>query len=803
MSRRPDSRGAPQLADLNLGCGGPLSLIVGALSKADRAALAATSSDCMCGVLDCHVGACAWRSETCVGRSVAQRLHGRTSSAALLGWAADDHWTVHCRAGADPTRDESIVRVERSKVRVREGARGYSMKKVSCGPPPITAGMTRLEVVDVGNCTGPWLATDKWLPAAARGSVKELRAGNTDMRAVPSGMASLAVLDVERCTRLDDNTWLPEDSRARVRVLRAVNSCVRRVPGGLCALQELHVSRADAESDWLPRDSRAALRALTLRDMELPALPDDMLALEELVVATTDDLDLGNFEDPVMAYRLGEGGFLGGSVAGQLRVLDVSAPIVDFQIPADMQRLESLRVSCVTLAGDDWLPASSAVALKTLRMAAAGIRGVPRGLEVLEELEVSGAERSCVHDAISLGLDAPEELTGVSWLPESSRRRLRKLDVSGTRVRWIPEGLSALEELYVRCRLATPWGDIDDDDDVDQMPWIDARSAANVRRLKARYTGIHRVPDCFVALEELDVTGCRELDEDWLPERCRRKLRKLTARETNLTTVPGSMPELTDLDVSNCSGLAVSDWIAASSRAAIRVLAAKSSNIARVPAGLTSLEVLEIGDCRALDVDNWIDESSTGKIRALAVDETRIAKLPAMPSLEWLRVDKCRELKTIEPSSAPKLRFLSANRSGVRRIRDMPKLESLHLEGCELEADFVDEASSSGVANLSISRTKLRRVPATFTRLQTVLCDDCAMLDEDWLEKLPVEGCVEVAGPKRIPRYSFGYKVRAGNIVGPSMAAFAFFPYRIPNIYTRRSDALDAGPACTLPAPPV
>jgi hypothetical protein len=96
----------------------------------------------------------------------------------------------------------------------------------------------------------------------------------------------------------------------------------------------------------------------------------------------------------------------------------------------------------------------------------------------------------------------------------------------------------ALEEVSLRrCRnlAATP---------------LPASSAARVRALDLSGTAVERLPEGMFALEDLNVNRCRSLADCWLPASSAASLHTLNAERSNVCAVPAGASELRELSIS-------------------------------------------------------------------------------------------------------------------------------------------------------------------------------------------------------------------------------------------------------------
>ncbi|CAG9463412.1 unnamed protein product [Pedinophyceae sp. YPF-701] len=496
----------------------PLAAVISLIGKRDRLALAATSSLLLSRVLEHCPEACELRAESPgVGAALARHLfrRGCAASESRIGWTAwtpSHGWWAFVRAGADPSLDESIVRIVSPAAYSRLGALGTSIffPSTLCMPPRITAAMRGLEFVDVRACRGSWLETDgDWLPAEVRGSVKEIHASESGLRRIPSNMSALEAVTISDCGSLDEE-WLPVSSRASIKALIASRArtgsgeAVRCVPSGMRALENLEVSDCLPGEHWLPLESRAKLESLAVSDSTITSIPTGLVALKHL--------------DLVACANLAQDFVPESSREALTSLLVVGSPVR--RVPPDMPHLEVVAFAVEDLA-EDWLPASSSKRLRRLLLGGSGhfLRALPPGLSQLEDLELDGT--------------LPHGLASGAWLPASSARRIQELNVRGVNVTAIPPNMTALTRLNVEnCVRLHP------------HRWLPASSAAGVRVLDASGSSIAALPD-MPELVMLDLGSCPNLTPDFLSATSARKLRALNVRGTGVGSMPiARMPKL-------------------------------------------------------------------------------------------------------------------------------------------------------------------------------------------------------------------------------------------------------------------
>lgn len=227
-----------------------------------------------------------------------------------------------------------------------------------------------------------------------------------------------------------------------------------------------------------------------------------------------------------------------------------------------------------------WLPASSAASLRVLLAAGMAMHRVP-ALVGLEELDVSGC--TLVRQ----------------WLPADTARSIRILKVSGSNVERLPQDM-IVEQLDVCGCLSL------------SEHWLPASSGTRVRVVDAAFSSTQELPGNMVALEQVNVVGCNDLDSlpfgaYWLPPSSAASVRTLKACRSTMRCLPPGMA-VDKIDVEGCMRLDA-DWLPVSSGAGLRVLDASTSNMRRLPHGMAKLQELDVRGCKNLEA-NWLPASS-------------------------------------------------------------------------------------------------------------------------------------------------------------------------------------------------
>ncbi|CAG9460135.1 unnamed protein product [Pedinophyceae sp. YPF-701] len=578
------------LGDLISSGAGPLATVISThLDPHDRVALAATSSAYMRRVMESldGAGACRWCSEdTVTGRSVAEKLHahaGTPATRSLVGWNATGYgeWLVYCAAGADPSLEESVVRVAASP---------YTTANRPDSCPPITEGMTGLREVSVRGVDADWIDSEDWLPAGVRATLRVFDAHNSSIRQVPAGLNALQELTVSECAQLDAEDWLPESSRRALRVIDAWGTGILRVPPGLQALEVLDVSicwQLDvAGEDWLPETSRGALQTLRAESVAFQRLPEGTVlrALDYWVIDNTTRTGGPRCVVPPLPLL-------------EELSLELTDDLWDnFVAAIDFGRLRKL---CITLsvyhgslASDD--PGQIPVALPEMR--------------ALEELELT----NCVF---------PNEET---WLPESSRGRLRVLHLEGGNVRRVPPGLGALRTLTMSGGLNT--------DQILEDNWLPASSRAKVAHLTLEGFDLHE--SCVHGMPAL------------------RKLVLLTCRVAGHILDARTWQALTHLELIACH---VQCQLVPPSPAPRGAVALRSLTVTSLVKP-TEHQIFETGELRALDLldvsynprcvdlEHQVAAFSGSCVRRLQAQESSMRYMPRLEGLQEIDVTRCTDL---------------------------------------------------------------------------------------------------------------------------------------------------------------
>lgn len=281
---------------------------------------------------------------------------------------------------------------------------------------------------------------------------------------------------------------------------------------------------------------------------------------------------------------------------------DATAEQPTFALPAGMGALAAVRVQSCTLLPNR-LPPSSCGCVQVLTIIDSTVC-IPPDMGKLTAL--------CVR-YMQVGPWAGE------WLPHSSKKHLRALDLGGTGIRNLPEELGSLEALCVNgCQELV-------------VDWLPASSRQRVRLLLAAGSNITCVP-AMPALQALSVGCCRGLTADWLSADSKDTLHTLFLDNTAIVSVPSMMGALEDVWVERCSRL-TAGWLPASSSKRVAAVQAANSSIGCVPAGLHALSCLDVRGCSSL-APNWLPLSSAASMCQLRADESSMQtlQLPEGPS---------------------------------------------------------------------------------------------------------------------------------------------------------------------------
>lgn len=254
--------------------------------------------------------------------------------------------------------------------------------------------MRALEVISVRGCA--CLSEDGWLPGSSAAAVHTLRLQWSTLQRVPEGMASLRVLDVQRCSELSGD-WLPASSAAAVYRLRMQWCTLPRVPEGMASLRHLDAQGCTGlAGEWLPASSAQHVCTVNLSGSNVQQLLEGMRCLEAITFQYFADLsDAWLPPSSAAAVRAVILSTSGGVMAipdglTSLESLDVSCTRV-LRLPAYLTKLRALRVAgCHSLA-PDWLPASSAACIVSLVACSSNMRVVPLGRASLRNLYVASS----------------------------------------------------------------------------------------------------------------------------------------------------------------------------------------------------------------------------------------------------------------------------------------------------------------------------------------------------------------------------------------------------------------------------
>ncbi|CAG9464057.1 unnamed protein product [Pedinophyceae sp. YPF-701] len=464
------------------------------------------------------------------------------------------------------------------------------------------------------------------------------------------------------------------------------------IPSGMSSLTSLtleHHSLPLLEHGWLPEDSRAvshltvAVGSMRCSWSQMPPLPLHLLlSLRSLILAGM----------PVQ------------------------------RVPDGLLHLEYLDVSSSGVGEDteDWLPHSSSLSLKELRLANNHyISCVPdsaRNLEVLDVrgataldpedwlaadtarnlrvLKITGVRRKAAQLITTLPLESLRELetTRLDAVPDVSRLEALVFSGSGS----LPSS-AAVAALAANAggglsRLTFEWAVARQDADKPEVQgtWLARPLVSALVELNVGYTDVRKLPREALNLRRLDVSGC-PLEDDWLPCDVAKGLEYLDVSMTAIATVPTSLIRLQDLLVKSCRSLG-QDWLSDDVASGLRTLNASWSTVTKVPSSARRLVELDLSGC--------------------------------VIAGQWL------------PPYLPYLRVLKVRHTDIDRVpARLPQLTKLDVVGCtSLSRDWLGEEAMASITDLKLTRCS--RVPAACTNLRNLDIDSC---NHPFSKQLPLD----------------------------------------------------------------
>ncbi|CAG9460214.1 unnamed protein product [Pedinophyceae sp. YPF-701] len=496
---------------------------------------------------------------------------------------------------------------------------------------------------------------EQFVAAGLHSAIRQL---DINCRDVPTCLSSLP--ELERLTIAGEDhypvPYLAEGGLAKLRYLQ-VQLMVGALPEGLESLETLYLVNCPAlneEGAWLPESSSRKLKKLGVLDMPMPRIPAHCPALEEIEYSWKIEYSWSFNERDLRVPP---------SLSGQIRKLSLhgsqqNVPVV----PPGLSALEvllmkdDLGIPCINdILELPALPASSVANLRVLHLIGTLCRGVPENLSRLEELTFTHRREASVQ-------------LSHSWLPASSRRSIRKLNVTFSRVSAIPGGLDCVEELDVR--LCTK---LRSDD------WLPDDAARRIRKLTMDNTMMEQIPDTLTQLQELYANGCRNLAGPLsFPDAVTQNLRVLTIKGAGFNRLPAGLSSLEVLDISDSH--LDPDWYPASASKSLRVLRARNvdtvedGDAVRLPDGLSQLQLLDVVGSKL--AGDWLPEGSRGALTDLAMCCTRVEGVPGgCARLQRVDVRGCGFVASgsawMPASSTGRLRVIYVGSEEVPRV-DVP-----------------------------------------------------------------------------------------------------------------------------------
>ncbi|KAJ9676332.1 hypothetical protein PVL29_025048 [Vitis rotundifolia] len=297
-------------------------------------------------------------------------------------------------------------------------------------------------------------------------------------------------------------------------------------------------------------------------------------------------------------------------------------------------------------------------------------------MERLKKIDLSGSRIKEIPSSIEY-LPALEDLTldycrNFDKFPDNfgNLRHLRNIRVENCNIKELPNSFGYLESLQNLC--------LNDCSNLENFPEIHV-TMKRLRQLLLRGTAIKELPNefgCLEALICLDLSDCSNFEE--FPEiKNWGSLRYLSLNNTAIRELPCSIGHLTklyDLNLGNCKNL---------------------RSLPNSICGLKSLGFLNLNGCSNLVAFQEIKEDME-HLKSLYLSETPITELPPsiehLKGLERLELNNCENLVTL-PNSIGNLTHLSSlllrNCSKLHNLPDNLRslqccLRNLDLAGCNL-----------------------------------------------------------------------------------------------------------------------
>ncbi|CAG9467070.1 unnamed protein product [Pedinophyceae sp. YPF-701] len=220
------------------------------------------------------------------------------------------------------------------------------------------------------------------------------------------------------------------------------------------------------------------------------------------------------------------------------------------------------------------------------------------------------------------GMYADRKPLAEGFLPPSSARNVRRLELTNRRFEAVPAGCAELTHLVIARAAGLRPG----------AAWLPPCSSGKLTHILASDTNLERIPEGLTQLKYLKVDWCRNLKPDFLPESSAGKIVMLSAAHTPFVKLPPNMHALTELCIIETRAeVRATHWLPATSATQLRILRADACGLERLPEGCAALEELSVS-CNPVR-QNWLPASSAGKLRILRARGCPQHPLPAAPHL--------------------------------------------------------------------------------------------------------------------------------------------------------------------------
>jgi Leucine-rich repeat (LRR) protein len=412
----------------------------------------------------------------------------------------------------------------------------------------------------------------------------------------------------------------------------------------------------------------------------------------------------------------------------------VPGDMVNVFVPPNMTQLLDLDVSGVdgmiwANGAQPWLPLSSRKAVQTLRARMSDILRCPSDMPALKTLDMSKC-RGDFDPFPPFYVAIPLQI-----IPSTSRANIVRLDISGSRLGnqpiTIPDDMACLEHLV--CARASV-----------AHAFLPETSKQRIKTLDISHTNISHIPEGMGALTHLNVTNNHGIRRDFLPRSSAEKLVSLKATNSTIQNLPQGMSCLTEVNVRNCP-LLMQNFLHQTSAGRVRSLDVSYSEIRGgvLPEGMESLADLKLLHSPSALNANFLPPTSRGELTHLDLSGTGVTRVPAaLPKLRHLKLEGCTSLgmytlpdKPFLPdSSTAAIVTLEAPWSNMVRLpTGMTRLTKLDIRGCwGVDEHFLPLGSARSVKTLNARDSGMVYLPPDMVSLTSLDTSGCSLLADNW-----------------------------------------------------------------------